>query len=260
MDTLSKLTPANTVRQAVSEEEWNLRVDLAASYRLMAIFGITDLIYNHITARAPDKHDHFLINPYGMLYEEITASSLHKIDVDGDVILAGHPAYGVNRAGFVIHSAVHMGRADAGCVIHTHSRAASAVSAMKCGLLPLSQSATLFYDEVSYHDFEGPAVDLEERARLVRDLGSNDVMLLRNHGTLIVGRTVAHASLTSYQLENACKIQVDALAGGEVVLPPPAIAARGPVLAKDPAFTAGATLEWKAMLRLLDRRNPGYAE
>lgn len=248
------------VRDMVSEEEWQLRLELAACYRLMAIFGVTDIIYNHITARLPGPDHHFLINSYGMLYEEITASSLQKIDADGDFILKADNDFGVNHAGFVIHSAVHMRRENAGCVIHTHSRAASAVAAMKCGLLPLSQSATLFYDEVSYHDFEGPAIDLDERERLVRDLGSNDVMILRNHGTLVVGRTVRHAFLMSYQLENACKIQVDAMSGGELVLPSAEIAARSPVIARNPAFSFGASLEWRALLRLLDRQNPGYAD
>jgi ribulose-5-phosphate 4-epimerase/fuculose-1-phosphate aldolase len=260
MSSAPALTRPLPVRDVVSDEEWQLRVELAACYRLMAHFGVTDIIYNHITARVPGSDHHFLINSYGMLYEEVTASSLQKIDVEGNVILQANNEFGLNRAGFVIHSAVHMARENAACVIHTHSRAASAVAAMKCGLLPLSQSATLFYDEVSYHDFEGPAIDLDERERLVRDLGKNDVMLLRNHGTLVVGRSVPHAFLMSYQLENACKIQVDAMSGGELVLPTPEIAARSPVIARQPAASPGAGLEWKALLRLLDRKYPGYAD
>lgn len=254
------LISRSPIRDAVSAQEWDLRVNLAACYRLMAHFGLTDLIYNHISARVPGPDDHFLINAYGMLYDEITASSLQKIDLDGQIVLEAGNDYGVNRAGFVIHSAVHKGRADAGCVIHTHSRAATAVSAMSCGLLPLSQAATLFYEEVSYHDFEGPAVDLDERQRLVRDLGVNDVMILRNHGTLVVGRSVPHAFLLSYQLENACRIQIDAMGASNLAIVPHDVAAKVPQIGRDPAFAAGATLEWAAMLRLLDRKYPGYAE
>lgn len=254
------LVKRDQVRGLVSEEEWKLRVDLAACYRLMANFGTTDIIYNHITARLPGADHHFLINSYGMLYEEITASSLHKIDADGNIILSADTDFGFNHTGFVIHSAVHMGRRDAGCVIHTHSRAASAVSAMKCGLLPLSQSATLFYEGVAYHDFEGPAIDIGERERLIRDLGTKDVMILHNHGTLVIGRTIPHAFLLSYQLENACRIQVDAMAGGELILPPHEIAARTRVIARNPTFSSGYSLEWAAMLRLLDRKYPGYAD
>lgn len=250
------------IRARVSAEEWRTRVDLAACYRLMAHFGMTDLIYNHITARVPGPEHHFLINSYGMLYEEITASSLQKIDIDGNVILDADNGFGVNPAGFIIHSAIHGGREDAGCVVHTHTRASVAVSASGQGLLPLSQSAMFFYDRVSYHDFEGSAVRPEEQARLVSDLGSNDVMILRNHGTLVVGRNVAHAFLQSYQLENACRIQVDALSARELVRPPDEIAESVRVTASDPRFSsgAGAALEWQALLRLLDRKYPGYAD
>lgn len=260
MSSAPALVSKRPIRDNVSEDEWRLRVDLAACYRLMAHYGVTDLIYNHITARVPGPDDHFLINAYGLLYEEVTASSLHKIDTEADYVLRGEGEFGVNPAGFIIHSAIHAAREDAGCVIHTHSRATSAVSAMQCGLLPLSQSATFFYGEVSYHDFEGPAVDRSERDRLVRDLGANDVMILRNHGTLVVGRSVPHAFVTSYQLENACKIQIDAMAGGgALVQPSHDVAALGPVIARNPAFAnASGGLEWHAMLRLLDRKYPGY--
>lgn len=246
------------VRERVSEKEWKLRVDLAACYRLMAHYGIGDLIYNHITAKVPGPEHHFLINSYGMMYDEMTASSLQKIDVDGNVVLEPNNGFGVNPAGFIIHSAIHSGREDAGCVIHTHTRAAVAVSAGEVGLLPLSQSAMFFYGEVSEHAFEGSAVRPDERARLVADLGRNDVMLLRNHGTLVVGRTVAHAFLLAYQFENACRIQIDALAAGPVGMPPPEIAGDVNRVAKDPRFSSGAGLEWQALLRLLDRTNPGY--
>lgn len=260
MNTASVLVRGGSIRDRVSAEEWSVRVELAACYRLMAHFGLTDLIYNHITARVPGPEHHILINAYGMLYEEITASSLQKIDLDGNFILRADNEFGVNGAGYIIHSAVHSGRNDAGCVIHTHSRAATAVSAMKCGLLPISQSATLFYDEVSYHEFEGPAVELGERERLIRDLGNNDVMLLRNHGTLVLGRTISHAFLKAYQLENACRIQIDAMAGGDLIIPRHDVAAKVPEIGRNPRFSSGASLEWAAMLRVLDSKYPGYAD
>ncbi len=189
------------MRDRVSEQEWQTRVDLAACYRLVARYGMTDLIYNHITARVPGEAGHILINPYGFLYTEITASSLYKIDLDGNVVLKPDTHYGVNHAGYVIHSAVHGARHDIACVIHTHSRAGMAVSAMKCGLLPLTQTAMRFHGRVGYHDYEGPAIDLDERQRLVRDLGENDVMMLRNHGILACGRSVAEAFNILYWLE-----------------------------------------------------------
>ncbi|ATE67403.1 class II aldolase [Rhizorhabdus dicambivorans] len=248
-----------SVRDQVSAAEWETRVQLAACYRLFAHFGMTDLIYNHITARVPGS-EHILINGYGLLYDEVTASNLHKIDLDGNYVLRAPGEFAVNPAGYVIHSAIHGGREDAGCVIHTHSRAATAVSAMKCGLLPLSQSAMFFYGEVGYHDFEGPAVNLDERRRLVADLGAHDVMLLRNHGTVTVGRTVPRAFLTAWQLESACRIQVDAMAGGALVMPPQDLCSTVPPVARDPRFQNGSGLEWAALLRLLDRKDPDYAQ
>jgi ribulose-5-phosphate 4-epimerase/fuculose-1-phosphate aldolase len=203
---------ALSVREQVSEAEWDLRVNLAACYRLMPRFGMTDLIYNHITARVPGNEHHILINAYGLLYEEVTASNLYKIDLDGNVILQPDTPYDINYAGFVIHSAVHGARPDAQCVIHTHTRAGCAVAAMQCGLLPVSQHALRFFECMSYHDYEGPALKLDERARLVEHLGDNDVMLLRNHGTLTLGRTIPQAFNTAYFLECACRIQVDAMA------------------------------------------------
>lgn len=251
--------PVRSLRDAVSAEEWEVRVQLAACYRLFAHFGLTDLIYNHITARVPGT-DHILINAYGLLYDEVTASNLHKIDLDGQFVLRAPIDFGINPAGYVIHSAIHGGRPDAGCVIHTHSRAATAVSAMEAGLLPLSQSAMFFYGEVGYHDFEGPAVHLDERRRLVEDLGPHSVMMLRNHGTIAVGPTVPDAFLTAYQLESACRIQVDTMAGGALVTPPHARCATVPSIARDPRFQNGSRLEWDALLRLLDRKDAGYAE
>ena len=250
------------MRRQVSAEEWALRVDLAACYRLMAHFGMTDLVYNHITARAPGEADHILINPYGYMYEEITASSLYKIDLDGKVVLQPEVPYGVNQAGYVIHSAVHGARQDAACVIHAHTRAGMAVSAMRCGLLPLTQTAMRFHGGVAYHDFEGPALDVDERARLVADLGDKDVMLLRKHGTLVVGRSVAQAFNTAYFLDMACKAQVDAMgSGAELILPDAALAEKtARALAQRPGVEPLGEMEWPAMLRLLDRRDPSYAE
>ena len=177
-----------SVREQVSPEEWQTRVDLAACYRLVAMYGYTEMIANHISCRVPGSHDHFLINPYGMLYEEIDASCLIKIDVDGNTLFNASD-YGVNAAGFVIHSAIHMARKDMDCVAHTHTPAGMAVSAMECGLLPLAQTSMRFL-HIGYHDFEGIADDVGERERLVADLGNHEAMILRNHGLLVVGRTI----------------------------------------------------------------------
>lgn len=253
---------SGAIRDHVSPEEWALRVDLAACYRLMAHYGMTDMVYNHITARVPSGEDHILINPYGYHYEEITASSLYKIDLDGNVVLRPDTPYGVNRAGFVIHSAVHGARADAGCVIHTHTRASMAVSAMRCGLLPLTQTAMRFHNRLSYHDFEGPALELDERVRLVADLGPNNAMMLRNHGTLVVAPTIAQAFNLTYFLEMACKAQVDAIvAKTKLVLPSEELAEKSACLLEPaPDGEPLGEMEWPAMRRLLDRRDPSYAE
>jgi ribulose-5-phosphate 4-epimerase/fuculose-1-phosphate aldolase len=182
MSDLSELKVAS-MRERVSREEWETRVDLAACYRLVHHYGMDDLVYNHISARVPGEEGHFLINAYGMTYDEITASSLVKIDFDGSVVQDSGTGYGINHAGFVIHSAIHRGRPDVACVIHTHTPSGMAVSAMKCGLVPLTQNA-MFFSGVGYHDYEGPAVDLDEQRRLVSDLGGHVAMVLRNHGLL----------------------------------------------------------------------------
>ena len=202
-----------------------MRVNLAAAYRLVAKYGMTDLVYNHITARVPDEDGHFLINQYGLLYTEMTASNFAKIDLDGGIVPAGREVR-INRAGYVIHSAVHGARHDVGCVMHTHTRAGGAVSAMACGLLPITQNAMRFYGRIAYHDYEGPAVNDAEKARLVADLGSNDAMVLRNHGLLVCGRTIPETWNHMYWLENACKMQVDAMAARtELTVPSPEVAA-----------------------------------
>src|SRR5947207_10249166 len=184
-----------SMRERVSRDEWATRVDLAACYRLVHHYGMDDLVYNHISARVPGEEGHFLINAYGMTYDEISASSLLKIDFDGKIVQDSGTGYGINHAGFVIHGAVHRGRPDVACVIHTHSPAGMAVSALKCGLLPLTQNA-MFFGELGYHDYEGPAVDLDEQKRLIRDLGAGAAMILRNHGLLTAGRTVCEAFVT----------------------------------------------------------------
>ena len=205
-------TDFKSVRDAVSPEEWQTRVDLAACYRLMDRFGMTDLIYNHITAKIPGTQDHLLINLYGLLYKEITASSLVKIDIEGNVLAKPDTDYGINKSGYVIHGAIHAARPDATCVIHTHTRAGIAVAAMTCGLLPMSQTSMRFVGHIGYHDYEGPAVNLDEREAIVADLGPHDAMIMRNHGLLTCGATIQQAFNTMYQLELSCRSQVDAMA------------------------------------------------
>lgn len=246
------------VKATVSAIEWQTRVELAACYRLMPLFGMSDLVYNHITAKVPGEKDRFLINPYGFMYEEITASSLVTIGLDGHVILNPNRDCDINQAGYVIHSAVHAGRADVGCVIHTHSRAGMAVSALKCGLLPLTQTAMRF-GQVGYHDYESVAIDLDEQKRLVAHLGTADVMVLRNHGLLAVGPNVAQAFNTIYWLEMACRAQVDAMAcNTELNLPSAEIVARTAHLYRPEVRRPFGLMEWPAMLRYLDRRDPSY--
>ncbi|MFW8566415.1 class II aldolase/adducin family protein [Orrella sp. 11846] len=249
------------VKSKVSEVEWQARVNLAACYRLMPMFGMSDLVYNHITLRVPDTEDRFLINPYGYMYEEITASSLITIDVEGNVIYNPHgDAFDINQAGYVIHSAVHKARHDVGCVIHTHSRAGMGVSALKCGLLPLTQTAMRFA-EVAYHDYEGPALDLDEQKRLVADLGMREAMILRNHGLLVASPDVDQAFNAIYWLEMACRVQMDVLATNtEINMPDPEVIAKANHLYKPTTRRPFGIMEWPAMLRYLDRRDPSYRE
>ena len=263
MEKVVKMNSGRSIREQVSEAEWQLRVDLAACYRLMAHFRMTDLIYNHITACVPGTDHHVLINDYGLHYEEITASNLLKIDLEGNVLLAQNPDCEVNYPGYVIHSAVHSARVDAACVIHTHTRATMAVAAMQCGLLPLSQIAMRFYKRISYHDYEGPAVDLDERLRLVADLGKTDAMLLRNHGTLVVGRSVAEAFNLIYFLEMACQAQVDTLSSGmPYILPATAAAEKAASVMQpvndSPHGSMDGSREWPAMIRMMDRKDPSF--
>lgn len=241
-----------------SEQERQTRIDLAACYRLMPLFGMSDLIYNHITARIPGSDDEILINPYGLMYEEITASSLVKINLQGDVLDNPNDEFGINQAGYVIHSAVHGARHDVGCVIHTHSRAGMAVSAMKQGLMPLTQTSMRFRD-VTYHDYESVAIDLDEQERLVADLGDQDAMILRNHGLLVASPSIAEAFNAMYWLEMACRVQVDALSSGaELLLPSQEIIDKTHHRYQPHVRRPFGLMEWPAMLRYLDRRNPGY--
>jgi ribulose-5-phosphate 4-epimerase/fuculose-1-phosphate aldolase len=238
--------------------EQRLRIDLAALYRIVAMFGWDDLLATHISARVPGPRHHFLINPLGWLFDEITASSLVKVDLDGNV-LERRPVE-INPAGFTIHSAVHAARPDAQCVIHLHTIAGIAVSSQCQGLLPLNQPAMLLNGRVAYHDFEGIALNLDERARLVRDLSDRNAMILRNHGTLAVGTSVADAFQTMYFLERACAIQVAALAGGSALSIPPANV-QDLVSRQVGSFGDIADrLLWPAMLRRLDRHNTSHRD
>ena len=254
--TLASLRPEPKL--ACSADEWAARVDLAACYRLLAHFRMTDLIYTHSTVRVPGEPGHFLINPYGYRWEEITASSLVKIDVDGNKV--GDSPHRVNPAGFTIHSAVHMSRHDAACVIHTHTRAGMAVSAVEGGLLPISQIALQFHGRLGIHDYEGIALDLDERGRIIRDLGGFCGVILRNHGLLTVGRTVAEAFSLMFYLNQACEVQVAALSMGQKLsVPPPEVCDRVGRQYDQMAFDDGdLLLEWAAHLRLLDTLDPSY--
>lgn len=252
--------PIMNVRASVSDAEWEARVNLAACYRLMPMFGMSDLVYNHITARVPGDEDRLLINPYGFMYEEITASSLITINLAGDVLLNPHEQYDVNLAGYVIHSAVHGARHDVECVIHTHSRAGMAVSALECGLLPLTQTAMRF-GAIAYHEYEGPAVDTDERARLTTDLGGSDAMILRNHGLLVAAVDVPQAFNTMYWLEMACRAQVDAMAcNTDLHYPSKEVIAKTAHLYRPETRRPYGVMEWPAMLRLLDRRDRSYRD
>lgn len=251
------MTSNASVRSLVSEAEWDLRVDLAACYRLVAHFGWDDLIFTHISARVPGPEHHFLINPYGMLFDEITASSLVKVGLDGQKVMES--PYEVNPAGFTIHSAVHAAREDARCVLHTHSLNGVAVSAQKGGVLPISQQSIFVLSSLGYHAYEGVALRDDEKPRLVADLGDKSFLMLRNHGLLTVGETVADAFVFMYVFEAACMIQVRAQAGGGELIPiDPRIIAGAQAQAKQVTRGAGGSLAWPGLLRRLDRIDPSY--
>lgn len=240
----------------MTPEEWRTRVDLAACYRLVALFRWDDLVFTHISAKLPGPEESFLINPYGMMFEEITASSLVKVDLAGRK-LEDSPQP-INPAGFVIHSAIHTARADVGCVLHTHSLNGIAVSAQKSGVLPLSQQSIFVLASLGYHDYEGVALRDEEKPRLVADLGDKTFLMLRNHGLLTAGATIAEAFQSMYLFEAACTIQVRAQAGGTLVPVPQPIIDGAPEMARMVTKGQGAQLAWPGLLRRLDRQLPGY--
>jgi ribulose-5-phosphate 4-epimerase/fuculose-1-phosphate aldolase len=248
---------STSIRESVSPEEWQTRVDLAAAYRLVALFGWDDLVFTHISAKVPGTH-HFLINPYGAMFEEITASSLVKIDIEGNKVppLSNEQ---VNPAGFVIHSCIHAARDEVHCVLHTHSINGVAVSAQKNGLLPISQFAMSVLPSLAYHDYEGFAVEDDEKPRLVRDLGSAQHLMLRSHGLLTVGRSVAEAFIAMHRFEASCMTQIRAQSGGAelIDIPQTVLAGAREQIAKV-RNGRGADLVWPGLLRRLDRRMPGY--
>ena len=246
----------DSVRSQVSVEEWQMRVDLAACYRLVALYGWSDLVFTHISARIPGPEHHFLINPYGLMFDEITASSLVKVDQQCNKLIDS--PYPVNPAGFVIHSAVHEVRDDIQCVLHTHTRAGVAVSAQKAGVLPISQQSTFVVASLAYHDYEGVAFRDEEKPRLQADLGHKTYLMLRNHGLLTVGRTVADAFLNMYVFESTCQIQIAAQAGGELISVNPKIVAGVAQAMKVQTGGMGGAFVWPALLRKLERTDASY--
>ena len=254
---VTRIKKQKSVREQVSAAEWAKRVDLAAAYRLVHLYGMDEMIANHISTRVPGEDGAFLINPYGMLYEQMHASCFVELDLNGNVVY-NPTEYGINQAGFVLHSAVHKARHDVDCVIHTHTLAGMAVSAMKCGLLPLAQTAMRFTD-VGYHDYEGVALNLDEQARVVRDLGDREAMILRNHGLLVVGASIAEAFNNIFRLERACQLQVTALScNTELAMPPKDL-----IEATNKLYLPGVRrrfglLEWPALLKKLDKLDPSY--
>jgi len=257
--TVTRLKKQKSVRDQVSPEEWAKRVDLAAAYRLVQLYGMAEMIANHISTRVPGEDGAFLINPYGMLYEQMHASCFIKVDLDGKVLF-NPTEYDVNRAGYVIHSAIHRARHEVDCVIHTHTIAGMAVSAMKCGLMPIAQTAMRFID-IGYHDYEGIAIELDEQARLVRDLGEREAMILRNHGLLVVGGSIPQAWDNIFRLERACQLQVTALAcNTELMLPPRKIVEEASHLYQPGVRRKFGILEWPALIRKLDSIDPTYRD
>ena len=250
-----------SMRERCSDGEWQARVDLAACYRLIDLYGMADMMANHISVRVPDEGNSFLINPYGMMYEEITASCLIKVDLDGNILSKpdfGDLDYGINKAGYVLHSAIHGARHDVDCVIHTHSWASMAVSALACGLLPITQTAMRFL-KIGYHDYQGVVLDPQEQASLIEDLGPGEALILRNHGALTAGRTVGEAFNWMHRLELACRAQLAAQATGQPLQPVPPGVLEATWNNYQPATRRSyGVMEWPALLRKLDRIDPGY--
>jgi ribulose-5-phosphate 4-epimerase/fuculose-1-phosphate aldolase len=245
-----------SVKHLVSAEEWQLRIDLAACYRLVAAYGWSDLVFTHISARLPGPEHHFLINPYGLMFDEITASSLVKVDQQCNKLIAS--PYPVNPAGFVIHSAVHEARDDVQCVMHTHTRAGVAVSAQKCGVLPISQQSTFVLASLAYHEYEGVAFRDEEKPRLQADMGRANFLMLRNHGLLVAGKSIADAFLSMYTFESTCQIQLSAQAGGELQHINPAIIQGVSEAMRVQTGGMGGAFVWPSLIRKLDRLDESY--
>jgi ribulose-5-phosphate 4-epimerase/fuculose-1-phosphate aldolase len=255
-DTISK-------ENSMTEAEHTTRVDLAAAFRLVDLYGWSDMLATHLSARIPGPDEHFLINPVGMMFEEMTASCLVKVDIDGNIL--SESEFGINPAGYTIHSAVHMGRKDAGCVMHTHTAAGLGVATQKSGLLPLTQMALAVIAQTGYHDYEGPAFDLRERDRLINDLASNNVLILRNHGLLTVGKTVAEAFVWLFRAERACRFQLSFQQAGVPAQEIPKEVQDISIERSKKAISASGhrpigQFEWPALLRKLNRENPGYAQ
>ena len=247
----------------MTEAEHTTRVDLAAAFRLVDLYGWSDMLATHLSARIPGPDEHFLINPVGVMFEEMTASCLVKVDIDGNIL--SESEFGINPAGYTIHSAVHMGRKDAGCVMHTHTAAGLGVATQKSGLLPLTQMALAVIAQTGYHDYEGPAFDLRERDRLINDLASNNVLILRNHGLLTVGKTVAEAFVWLFRAERACRFQLSFQQAGVPAQEIPKEVQDISIERSKKAISASGhrpigQFEWPALLRKLNRENPGYAE
>lgn len=240
-------------QESQSAAEWEARLELAACHRLIEYYEMSDLVYGHASVRVPKEPSRMLIKPYPLFYDEVTASSLCKVEFDGTVI---GPPRQVNSSVFVLHAAIYQARPDVFCIVHTHTRAGLAVSAMKCGILPLNQTAMQFYERCGFHDYEGVAEDLSERARIVRDLGALNYLILRNHGLLVVGQTVREAFRRIYSLEQACRAQVDTLAcGTEISMPPKELCEK---TARYFDEEKAGELEWEGWLRMLDRLDPGF--
>jgi ribulose-5-phosphate 4-epimerase/fuculose-1-phosphate aldolase len=258
MSTFASSLQGSSVRSQVSDAEWEQRVNLAAAYRLVDLYGWSDLIFTHISARVPGS-EHILINPYGMLFDEITASSLVKIDLEGNKVMES--PYEINPAGFIIHSAIHAAREDANCVLHLHSLNGVAVSAQKNGVLPITQKSMFVLSSLAYHDYEGVVLTDDERPRLVRDLGDKRFLMLRNHGLLTIGDTIANAFLYMYQFEAACTMQIRAQSGGgELINIDPRIVATGGEQMRKVTRNASGALAWPALLRKLDRIDPSFRD
>ena len=248
---------------ATTEAEYATRIDLAAAFRLVDLYGWSDMLATHLSARIPGPNEHFLINPVGMMFDEMTASCLVKVDIDGNIL--SESEFGINPAGYTIHSAVHMGRKDAGCVMHTHTAAGLGVATQKSGLLPLTQMALAVIAQTGYHDYEAPAFDLGERDRLIKDLASNNVLILRNHGLLTVGKTVAEAFVWLFRAERACRFQLSFQQAGVSPQEIPKEVQRVSIERSKKAISASGhrpigEFEWPALIRKLNRENPGYAD